>query len=84
MRNRIYFIEFLDFIKIGFTTDLEGRFRTLCSAYPGPLIILHDMRGNFDLETDLHRKFKHLRTGGEWFRKDPELLAYIEKLKAEK
>jgi T5orf172 domain len=78
---RVYFVEFHGFIKIGFTTDLKQRMEQLAGFLPSPPILLLDVKGSFDLETDMHRKFAHLRTNGEWFRKAPELMDYIEQMK---
>lgn len=75
---RVYFVESQGFIKIGFTADLPSRLSQLASGLPSPINLLCHIPGDFDLETDLHRRFGHLRERGEWFRRDPELLAFIE------
>ena len=45
-------------------------------------MLLHVVRGTISDEKMLHEHFAHLRHRGEWFRRDGELLALIEKLKA--
>ncbi len=47
-------------------TDNHEKITLLASAVGGP-----------KEERELHRRFVHLRTRGEWFRPDPELLEYI-------
>ncbi len=77
----VYFIRLNDFIKIGFTRNVTQRFQAIEAAVPYDVTLLHEMPGSFDLELDLHRKFKHLRVRGEWFRADLELVNFIEELK---
>jgi hypothetical protein len=78
----VYFVEANGFIKIGFTADMERRMCALASSSPHPTTLLHRMPGTRDHEIDLHRQFAHLRVRGEWFRSDPELLEFIEGLRA--
>ena len=79
--SRVYFMESQGLIKIGFTRDLARRHWELSNSLPHPVELLHDMPGSFDLETDLHRQFAHLRVRGEWFRKEPDLIEHIERLR---
>jgi hypothetical protein len=81
--HRVYFVRTSDFIKIGFTTNLPQRLESLPFGTPHEVTLLHDMPGSFDFEVDMHRKFKHLRVKGEWFRAEQELLDFIEELKNE-
>lgn len=39
--------------------------------------LIGKMKGSYDLETKLHRRFKQYRKRGEWFNPAPELLEYI-------
>lgn len=80
-RHRVYFIEMNEFIKIGYSSNLERRIENLALGHPYEIRLLHDIEGSFDLETDLHRRFAHIHVRGEWFRKEQELLDYIEILK---
>jgi len=79
--HRVYFIQTNDFIKIGFTRNMTRRFEGINSSVPYDITLLHEMPGSFDLEVDMHRKFKHLRVKGEWFRAEPELVDFIQSLK---
>lgn len=72
-------------VKIGRSQDPYGRIRSLRTAHPGPLDVLH-IEWSWDAfeERHLHRRFSHLRVvggGQEWFRGADELLAHIEELK---
>lgn len=79
--RRVYFLEMGEFIKIGFSSNVGKRMEALSGGVPQEVRLLHDMPGTFEDETELHKRFKHLRARGEWFRKEPELLAYIEKIR---
>ena len=38
------------------------------SYYPYPLLMFHFLIENYnDIETDLHRKFKNIKTNGDWY-----------------
>lgn len=81
---RIYFVEAHGYIKIGFTRDLDRRVSVLDQVFPEPIILLHHIPGTTRTEMELHRKFAHLRVRGEWFRKAPDLMDYIEQIKSKK
>lgn len=68
----VYFIRFGDRIKIGFTTNLQSRMKAI--PYDEILMVTP---GTMDDERQCHQAFAHLRETGEWFRADPELLAFI-------
>jgi len=71
----VYFIQFGDRIKIGYTTDLEQRM----SAIPHDKILAL-IAGTMADERRCHEKFAHLRLTGEWFSAGPDLLKFIAKL----
>jgi hypothetical protein len=71
----VYFIQFGDRIKIGFTTDLPTRMRTLPHDK-----ILALIPGAMSDERKLHRKFDDIRITGEWFAADARLFDFIETL----
>jgi hypothetical protein len=82
IKGDVYFIACGAWIKIGFATKLAERLKALQMANPERLTVLHTVRGTLQSEYELHRKFSALRGLGEWFRAEPELLAYIEEIKA--
>jgi hypothetical protein len=56
-----------DLIKIGHTTNLRSRLRSLRTATPKELRVLLVFPGTRDDERELHRKFEAHRAGREWF-----------------
>lgn len=59
----IYFIRVGDLLKIGWTSDVAGRFRQL-----SPDAVIHIEAGTKADERDYHRQFaEHLVHGREWF-----------------
>lgn len=61
-------------IKIGVSTDVTGRLRSLQVGFLDPLVLLGTLPGGADLEQALHDRFRDQRVEGEWFRPSPELL----------
>lgn len=76
----VYFIECGDYIKIGYTEELKQRVQALSAAIPYPITVLATMFGNWETEKSLHRRFASSRHKGEWFRKTPDLLAFIDQI----
>lgn len=66
----------IDMVKIGQTINLPLRLKQLRAANPHSLSVLLRIPGTRH-ERILHKKFKHLRQHGEWFRLEPDLLDYI-------
>jgi hypothetical protein len=73
----VYFIEKNELIKIGWSAEPRKRFSVL-----QPNRVLHLMRGTVRDERKCHAAFAHLREQGEWFRIEPDLLAFISSLKS--
>ncbi|HEY7154732.1 MAG TPA: GIY-YIG nuclease family protein [Gemmataceae bacterium] len=78
----VYFLRGGDAIKIGYTTNLAARQRTLETGSAVPLELLASVAGDRREETRLHQEWWHLHIRGEWFRADEELLRYIRELAA--
>lgn len=72
---RTYFVIGGGLVKIGRSTDVDARLRTLQTGSPEPLKLLGSIAG--DSELNLHRKFDHLRVGGEWFELGPDELDQV-------
>jgi hypothetical protein len=75
----VYFIRSADgaFMKIGFTRlDVAVRFRQICSGLPG-LHLVGYLPGTRHTEVWIHGKFHLLQENGEWFRCEPDLLAFM-------
>jgi hypothetical protein len=77
----VYFVRSGDSIKIGHATNFKDRLRTLQTGNENPLEVLAAVAGLNEYE--IHQRFAHLRTRGEWFKAEPELLEFIVKLKME-
>lgn len=73
----VYFVRSGKAIKIGFTTDLDGRLSRLQTASSFPLQLLGTVPGTPRDEQNLHARFANLQVRGEWFRGHPSLMAYI-------
>lgn len=71
-----YFVEGADLVKIGKSADLSGRFAALSTGSPVPLKFLGAIPR--DVESILHGKYVASRSHGEWFKKTPELMSFIE------
>lgn len=66
-----------DLIKIGHTTNLRSRFRSLRTATPKELRVLLAIPGTRDDEQELHRKFEAHRAGREWFSRCDAIAEFI-------
>ena len=88
----VYYARQGDYIKIGSSGNVTQRMRDLArelNTRPrdlplGPVQLLATHAGGRRSERTLHRRFKHLRVRGEWFRATPDLLAHISRIKPSK
>jgi hypothetical protein len=64
----IYFIAAGELVKIGHTTNLRSRLRSLRTASPSELRVLLTRSGTRDDECELHRRFAEFRVSREWFK----------------
>lgn len=62
-------------IKIGTTWNITTRMAAFRNVTPVELLAVHT--GGQPAEAALHRRFRHLRLDGEWFRDAPELIRHI-------
>lgn len=78
----IYFIQAWNdssgLLKIGYTTDMPARFKTIQNNSPVELDVLFCMKATRTYERQLHRIFKKHRQHGEWFTPAPQILECIE------
>lgn len=75
--GRVYFIDDGFFIKIGFSKKPQDRIGKLQTASPFKLMLMRTIPGNKKLEAELHARFRHLKSHGEWFRGERELRQHI-------
>lgn len=75
----VYVIGFSDFIKIGWSLNINERIDAIQQGVPLPLTLHRWFDGSIQDERALHRRFKKYRTRGEWFRREGELAKWIER-----
>jgi Meiotically Up-regulated Gene 113 (MUG113) protein len=75
-----YFIRDGDAIKIGSSMRPKDRIDSIQTGSSRQIETLAIVPIAIVGEFETHQKFAHLRIRGEWFRVDPELLAFIESL----
>lgn len=76
----VYFVQSAQggLIKIGRTGRMAARLPSLRTAYECPdLVVLAIVDEERFAEKELHRRFDHIRHGGEWFHPEQELLDFI-------
>jgi hypothetical protein len=81
-QRKIYFARAGDTnrIKIGCTIDVDKRLRVLQTGCPEVLRVLLILpRGDYQIETKLHKQFAKRRIQGEWFEYAPEIAYFIQK-----
>lgn len=78
----IYFIraKALGFIKIGYSSNVAKRIKSLDTGSPDTLELIKVIPGGQEMEHKIHQFFDDIRVKGEWFQPDSKLLNYIEKL----
>ena len=76
----IYFIKQGDYVKIGFTNRFKTRLNQLQVSSPIKLEVLGIIDGDKNNEKDMHEKFKHISSNGEWFMYCDEIKYYIDLL----
>lgn len=67
-------------VKIGYSTAVEGRLRSLQASHWCKLKILAAVSACEADEREYHRRFTASRLSGEWFSRTPELEAEIARL----
>lgn len=67
-----------EYVKIGWSTQIQQRLVTLQSYIPTELKVYALIPGTRVIETSLHEQFSALRAKGEWFKLEGPLLAWVE------
>mgnify|MGYP000871082522 CR=1 FL=1 len=73
----IYFIQHTNFIKIGYTDNIEQRLSALQTSCPIKLKVLAIIEGSLNEEKEYHIRFSKFSSSGEWFKINDELLEHI-------
>lgn len=81
-KSWVYFIESKEagLIKIGRSINPDKRFNAIRTMSPDELVLLGSIPEKVMTESELHKKFSHLRKHGEWFEGDDELWSFIDGL----
>lgn len=81
--GQVYFIEApsVGVVKIGYSSNAGSRFNAICGMSPVPLRLVAAFPGGAQYERDLHEKFSHLRSHGEWFFFTDEIKRFIGEFK---
>jgi hypothetical protein len=64
-------------VKIGITTNMAVRFKSIQIHSPIPVVVYGIIDGGTDVEEGAHVRFHHLRRHYEWFTLDDELRRFI-------
>lgn len=75
----VYFVSLDDpsKVKIGWTGNLPRKLTFFRNSTPSEPTVHVTLRGGYDLEQQLHRRFKANRIVREWFRLSPEIIEFI-------
>jgi hypothetical protein len=76
--TQIYVLGFAQYIKIGWTSNLERRLRDIEQGLPEVPTLLGTLAGTRRVERSLHIKFEEYRIRGEWFRREGRLAEWID------
>ena len=76
----IYFIQAENggLVKIGYTENLDKRFRIIQAHSPERMRIIGKIKGSMATEEEIHSKFARDRRHGEWFELSKRLMQLIE------
>jgi hypothetical protein len=77
MTGFIYAIRCMGRVKIGFSTDPFRRFFGIKTSSPDSCVLLGYEAGDMAREAELHERFKHYRTHGEWFELKGPVAEYV-------
>lgn len=78
--QKVYFIRSGYMVKIGIAEFPKERLKALSTGNGNQLELIGSCDGGRQLEKELHNRFAHLRTSGEWFNLTPEILGAIQEL----
>lgn len=73
----IYFLKADNKVKIGYADDPSKRIPSIQTSSPFELEVLLIIDGNYDKESELHKRFQKHRKSGEWFDLEEPIQAFI-------
>ena len=77
-RGHVYFLRASNTVKIGFSTNLRSRLKSIRTGCPDEAKIVKIVRGGMKVEKSFHDRFAEYRTKGEWFELRGRLAKYLE------
>lgn len=77
-QGHVYFLRSGNVVKIGFSTNLRERQKSLRTARPEPSFICKVVKGSPATERALHKRFAQYRLAGEWFDLRGDLARHLE------
>ena len=78
----VLFCEHLNIVKIGYSHDFHGRFKTISQFFPYDLKCIAKFNCGLTAkyeEKKMHNKYHEYRLNGEWFRLEGDLEAALSK-----
>ena len=63
----VYVVHCAGAYKIGVSVDPDSRVKNLCAPYPITYVFKIYTEDMYGLEKELHERYAHLHTNGEWF-----------------
>ena len=81
--RHVYFLgEVYGAVKIGVAVNLEKRIKTLQTAFPYKLTLIHSVQSDRanTLERELHKHFAAKRLNGEWFALNQEDIQWVKRM----
>lgn len=76
-RGGVYVVGYADYIKIGYSRNIDQRIDDLQVHAPERLTVYFRLPGDFRDEALLHHRFHGQRLNGEWFRLEGELAEWM-------
>lgn len=73
----VYFVRAGEYVKIGVADNIFSRMSALQTGCPMQLECLLLLQGGYDLEMELHDRFRALHQRGEWFVWGDDVAAYV-------
>ena len=80
----VYFVRCGSRIKIGYSRNIKSRLDGMATSMPTEPHLMAWMPGDAEAEKALHQRFARHRKRREWFSCDPELIAYIQLVRAQR
>lgn len=74
----IYVLRYGDLLKIGYSSNLATRVKSIMAGIPGDVSFVGHMPGEREMEAHLHQIFAAARFSGEWFKETEDLRRFCE------